>query len=329
MKKTILFIISILLFSYITIAQFYIDYNLGYDFSLSQFKKDIVLSGSYPYQESENPPTWEDLLNPFFQDDYQERTKTIQFLPIGNGMNNSISFGYKSNSIFTILMTIGLNSSSLQLSNNTILHSYYAEPIVRVYTDTTWLPPYDTQFFDQYLNNEESISEELKYSYYYFSPGFSVNKQINKFGFEIFSGIAFYFFRLQSTHIINWDMHSASMSARTIIKRNKQMSNSRPIISYNLGIQSSYSITDKLALLFQVKYAPVKYQPTSCFATETVLNTDNNNNTTSDSQTYDNQALTYKNMTIAYPYRISIYNFQSLNVSIGLRYFFMSQNNNR
>ncbi|MDD2387893.1 MAG: hypothetical protein PHP52_14045, partial [Bacteroidales bacterium] len=86
---------------------------------------------------------------------------------------------------------------------------------------------------------------------------------------------------------------------------------------------------DKLALLFQLKYAPIKYQPTSCLATETVLNTDNNNNTTSDSRIYDNQALTYEDMTIAYPYRISIYNFQSLNVSIGLRYFFMSQKNNR
>ncbi|MDY0143456.1 MAG: hypothetical protein RBR97_16340 [Bacteroidales bacterium] len=329
MKKSILFSIPILLFSFITNAQFYIDYNLGYDFSLSQFKKDIVLSGGYPYQESENPPTWEDISNPFFQEDYQERTKTIQFLPIGSGMDHSISFGYKSNSIFTILMTIGLNASSLQFSDNTISHFYSAEPIVRVYTDTTWLPPYDTQFFDQYLNVVTSISEELKYSYYYFSPGFSVNKQINKFEFEIFSGIAFYFFRLQSTYIIDSDMHSASMTARTIIKKTKQMSNSSPIISYNLGIQSSYSITDKLALLFQIKYAPVKYQPTSCFATETVLNTDNNNNTTSDSRTYENQPLTYEDMKIEDPYRISIYNFQSLNVSIGLRYFFMSQNNNR
>lgn len=328
MKQIILSFLLILLLNLIASAQFYIDYNLGYDISLSKFKKDIELTGGYPYQESENPPTWEELLNPFFQNDYQEMTKTIQFLPIGNGMSNNITFGYKCNSLFSLQLNVGSNSSSLQLFNNAISHSCYTEPIVRVYNDTTWLSAFNKQFFDQYLNVEETITEELTYSYFYFSPEVSISKNINKFNFELLGGIGFYFFHLQSTHTINWDIYSASKSGSFTIKTDKQMANTRPVVSYNLGIKSSYSITDKLALLFQIKYTPVKYQPTECISTETVIQTDNEKNTITESQTFENQQLKYNQLTTPEPYRVSLYNFQSLNASIGIRYLFMSQKDN-
>lgn len=302
MKKTLI-LISFVLLSFLGKAQFFVEYNTGYNLSLNRFEK---------FQTN----------SPFNQGNLVNMDPIPIFLTHGEGIFNELSIGYKSQGLLYLKISTGCNINSMNFRNLNTQNSfnYYNEPYS--YTATSIEDPmiglYYEQFFDEYMTIEKEIITSIQYNIYYINPEIGVSKSWNKSEISLSYGFSFNYINASFTNdnIQRWNSKSASGYSSYF--RTMTATKQKPIVSSTVGILYSYSMASNITLNFNIKYRPLKYTPIMYTVTDYKLETCENDVIIFEDTEFD----TLEEYYFSESTQNITYNFSTLSVSIGLRYFF-------
>ncbi|MDD3740418.1 MAG: hypothetical protein PHH30_04185 [Bacteroidales bacterium] len=239
MKKYLIILLIILSFNTLR-AQFYVGFNTGYDISANRMEA---------FQKE----------TPFILYRYYNRDTSI-YLPLGEGFRNSISVGYKCNSlIFDLSLGGNFNAINLNYLNDANSFNYYDNPIINTLYDTAYVGRLFSPYFDEFMTFEYMVKSSIKYNIVSITQSVSYLTGKKDFHFLIKSGFHFNFVKIIQIVDFTGDFYSASSSGTYINSTNYLLKIDKPVISWLLGMGVSYDISDRLNLGFNIDYMPLMF----------------------------------------------------------------------
>jgi hypothetical protein len=301
MKKYL--IISLFIFCFNSLwAQLFVGYSTGYDISANRFK---VLRNE----------------SPFIQYSYVNGDSSI-YLPLGEGIRNSISLGYKSKCLLFEL-SIGGNFNALNLNylDDGNSYNYRDKPRTITHTDTAYVGQLYSPYFDEYMTFEYMSRILITYNIVNITPSVSYITGKENFHFLIKSGFSFNFSYIN--YIVNYEnnFYSASSSGTTYQSLKNLIKTDNPTVSWLLGFGVSYDVSESFNLSFNLDYKPLTYNVAYWEKLSSYHQINVGGETVYElSETYDGE----EEFIQTGPWLPLKYDFTTFGVGIGIKYYFGS-----
>ncbi len=325
-------IISIFFLAIVSInckAQFFVELNSGYDFSVNRFKEAYDTQGLRYWVDNE----------PFLsRSQYGYHTpdvhvysvnSTVLYLPVGEGVMNRFSIGYKSSKNLSLKISCGANLNKLNFNYLDKLNQYQnTEYFYRIFSDDE---------LTQYVSSEElwnlRITDyvetiEYKYNIFHLEPELIFHFDIGRFVFG--SSVSFSVSKLNLFRIIDgYNEGYTGIHTTKFIKYLKTQYfqlNQNYVVSYKTGINLQYNINDNFAITTDIAYRWLKYEPVKIISNGTF---DFYTNDELEDYSFSSEdGISYysvgHNPTFNSIGPRPIFNMNTIGFSLGLRYYFYS-----
>lgn len=290
-------------------AQFFIEYNTGVDISLNGLKENH----EFPFEL-----TKEDIMEPFYQTQYNEEgfiTDSFYCPQTGSGIINKLKLGYKINDIFSVFLNSEINNKHVTPNSLTNKNNF----IVRNTEKTKGLVG-NIDYSYSRINHIKSID----YNIISLNPCISASYNTNKFRFGLSSGLLLSFINLKIHSFYNsfsyMEMYDGYYERQ--FSRMLTLNNNTPIISYSFGVFAAYNINESFSITLNATYKNLYFTPLegSYFRYDSYIN-DRGNITVFDDKTdiivFEEEAQ-YNNSIL----QLKTYNFSTIGVNLGIRYTF-------
>ncbi|MDY0143756.1 MAG: hypothetical protein RBR97_17865 [Bacteroidales bacterium] len=297
-KKTL---IIILFFSSITAnAQFHIAYSTGYDFSTNRIEK------------LQKPAS-------FYQFDAQNNGVPV-YLSFGEGIYNAIKFGYKCE-FMSFDISVGGNFNSLNFNGLDSKNSFYNStiPTQTTFYDTLQLHPSYYPFFDEFLTFENETFYQYRYNLVNISPSVSFLLNAGSIDFNIKTGISFNFANIEFVTDYFSNTYSKTQSIEFWNKRTCELVLSRPEISWLVALGIDYHLSEKYSVFLNCGFKPLKFTPVKC-KTIAIEAYNKENGVIIEEVNIVEQG--DEEFIVPYPFEPVNYYFNTVSLTIGVRYFF-------
>ncbi len=299
MKKYLIVSIFILGFNSLW-AQLFIGYNTGYDISANRFEV---------FQKE----------SPFIQHSYVNADSSI-YLPLGEGFRNSLSLGYKCNSLLFDL-SVGGNFSKLNFNylNEKNSYSDWDKAFIRTYYDTAYVGPLYSPYFDEYLTMEDNSKISIMYNVVNITPSLSYITGKGDFHFLFKSGFNFNFAKINYIRYFFGDFYSPSTTGSYNHSTKYLIQIDKPVVSWLLGMGVSYDVSERLNLSFNIDYKPLVYS--TVYWEKLSLHYDikvSEQIVYETNETFESE----KEFIETFEWLPQHYDFTTLGVGIGIKYYF-------
>ena len=309
MKK--LFVISFFFFPSFVFSQFFVDYNIGYGLSLNGFKEpyDIVSFEDYKITRE-----------PFLQYIQSPSGECFIYLPTGKGITNYLFGGYNINKYFNVKLGFGANLNKLNFNSLNLKNSYV------IFENTLERGTINT---DEYFYLFQLGQRQVAYNIYNINPVIGLHYPFKKIKVGANAGLLLSFINLKMhKEIYRYGLKGTQdgyyeysyESLYTII-------NKKPIVSFNLGLDFEYVISENLSCIVNFGYKKIKYTPKAgLYQKYNISGYDYG--TILDKPDYSQNAVfvDYESLAESQYDQIYDYNFSTIDFNIGLRYTFGKAN---
>ena len=304
-NKTIGIILFFLIFSLALKSQFFVGYKTGYDFSTNRIEKLQKTSSFYQTNELGNG--------------------VPVFMYLGEGFYNAIEVGYKCKNI-SIDISAGGNVNNFNLNYLNEKNAYFQNitPYKTTYYDTLQLNSYFREFFDEFLTFEDLTFYQYRYNLYNINTSVSFYYATKSFDFKIKTGFSFNYLKIDFETDWQSNMYSRTQSAEFRNIQTKSIIFERPKVSWLIAFEADYRMSESYYFFFGFGYRPLNFTPVNCRVIAAEAYTIENGETVESINDVGQGEVEFLFPQSFTPIK---YNFNTLNVSIGLRYFFNKNTN--
>lgn len=310
--KNILFI-SLFFFPTFVFSQFFVEYNTGYDISLNGFKEPYKISSLDDYQITREP---------FLQHIQEPDEMYFIYLPTGEGIVNNLFGGYNINKYFNVKLGFGANLNKLNFNSLNLKNSYIK------YENTDERGTINTE---DYFYLYQKGQKQLTYNIYNINPVIGLHYPLKNIKLGANVGLLFSF--------INFKMHKdvyryglkgsldgyyeySYETLHTIVAK-------QPVVSFNLGLDFEYIISNNFSCILNFSYKKLKYTPVEgLYEVYNIYGIDYGEILDQPNYSENIVFVDYESLSESRYDQIYDYDFSSFGFNIGIRYNFIKKQSN-
>jgi hypothetical protein len=311
--KKILFL-SLLFFPSFVFSQFFVEYNTSYDISLNGFKEPYEISSLDDYQITREP---------FLQHIQEPDEMYFIYLPTGEGIVNNLFGGYNINKYFNVKLGFGANLNKLNFNSLNIKNAY------TLYENTDERGTINSE--DYYYLYQKG-QKQLTYNIYSINPVFGLHYPLKNIKLGANVGLLFSF--------INFKMHKdvyryglqgsldgyyeySYETLHTIVAK-------QPVVSFNLGLDFEYIISNNFSCILNFSYKKLKYTPVEgLYEVYNIYGIDYGEILDQPDHSENIVFVDYESLSESRYDQIYDYDFSTIGINIGIRYTFIKQSNDK